>query len=226
MGDHVAFFYGTLMAPAVLFRVCHGNSKPAQVLVDLINIRPAVLHGHERRRVVGMDYPGMIPSSPSSSVRGTVVTGLTDGDIWRLDIFEGSEYTRQKVKVRVLEKTGDARTGDGNVEGEELEAETYIWTASGAKLENREWDFAEFQSEKMRYWVSEEGTGEYAGRESFLGLLKPCSSLMIANPETEVDEAVRDRKNDGTGGRGMDSAIAKVLEQDSQRGKEILGSAV
>ena len=59
--------------------------------------------------------------------------GLTDGDIWRLDIFEGSEYERRKAKVRVLEQGGAKENGEGgmgdvsqpetaNVEGEEVEA--------------------------------------------------------------------------------------------------------
>lgn len=51
-----------------------------------------------------------------------------------------------------------------NAEGQEVvEAETYVWIAGEARLEEREWDFAEFQREKMRFWVGEEGAEEYAG---------------------------------------------------------------
>lgn len=91
--------------------------------------------------------------------------GLTDGDIWRLDVFEGSEYVRRKVGVRVLlpstsrevkdEGMGDlAQKEEDNVEGdEEVEAETYIWVAGEHRLEDDEWDFTEFVREKMGRWV-------------------------------------------------------------------------
>lgn len=117
-------------------------------------------------------------------MRGAYVTGLTDADIWRLDIFEGSEYERVKVKCRVLKPTdagegkvfkdvhvsGNERVVLGNVaqpaqggeegEGEEVEAETYVWIGGEENLEGREWDFTEFQREKLRFWAGDE---EYAG---------------------------------------------------------------
>lgn len=96
-------------------------------------------------------------------MRGTYVTGLTAADIWRLDIFEGDEYERVKVRCRILEAVGDDVTGEGNLEGEEVEAETYLWVAGEERLEGTEWDFGEFQREKMRFWVGREGEGEYAG---------------------------------------------------------------
>ena len=40
------------------------------------------------------------------------MTGLTAADIWRLDIFEGSEYRRDHVKPRILTHIGDE---DGKV---------------------------------------------------------------------------------------------------------------
>lgn len=102
------------------------------------------------------------------------MTGLTDADIYRLDVFEGSEYRREKVKVRILTEIGSAR-GESNVEGEEVDAETYIWIADPGDLDDAEWDFAEFQREKMRFWVGAEGAGEYAGRPSIIGQIDCCS---------------------------------------------------
>jgi len=116
-------------------------------------------------------------------VRGTLVEGLTDGDIWRLDIFEGSEYQRRKVKVRVLQPKNDnvsteqgmgdlSQKEEDNVEGEEVEAETYIWTAGAHRLEAEEWDFAEFVRDKMKRWVGREAaeTDEgFQGRPSING---------------------------------------------------------
>ena len=116
-----------------------------------------------RKRVVGCDYPAIVPDGEredgnrrsdgdakeeASCVRGTYVEGLTDSDIWRLDIFEGEEYERIKVRCRILG------------EGEEVEAETYVWREEGG-LESGEWDFEVFVREKMGKWVG--------GREEFEG---------------------------------------------------------
>lgn len=161
--SHTAFFYGTLMAPSVLHRVCHGSSSPDNPIYAAHNLTttPAILPAHRRHRVADADYPAILPH-PTSTVRGTFVTGLTDADIWRLDIFEGSEYERQKVDVKVLK-------GEDAEEWETVEAETYIWIAGEDQLEGGEWDFDEFKREKMRFWVGAEGEGEYAGRPSIAG---------------------------------------------------------
>jgi gamma-glutamylcyclotransferase (GGCT)/AIG2-like uncharacterized protein YtfP len=162
--SHSAFFYGTLMAPQVLHRVCHGSTSPSNPLYTTHNLKtyPAILHNHRRHRVKSADYPAIVKHE-GSSVRGTYVTGLTQNDIFRLDIFEGDQYVRVPVKAKLLTTVGD-ENGVGNVEGEEVEAETYVWCDLREALEEREWDFAEFQREKMKYWTGEEGEIEYAGK--------------------------------------------------------------
>lgn len=160
------------MAPPVLHRVIWGSqTPPTPAHASLLSIRPAILHAHQRRHVKGADYPAVIPSTPASEVRGTLVEGLTDGDIWRLDIFEGDEYERQNVAVRVLESKG--RAGDaehGDVEGEEVQAQTYIWIAGEQRLETDEWDFEHFVKEKMSRWVGREAAdGGFQGRASING---------------------------------------------------------
>jgi hypothetical protein len=105
------------------------------------------------------------------------VHGLTDGDLWRLDIFEGSEYARRKVSVRVLEQEGDgigdvARPESQNVEGEAVDAESYIWIAGEDRLESEEWDFTEFVRDKMSRWVGREAAEideGFQGRPSING---------------------------------------------------------
>ncbi|KAF3039009.1 hypothetical protein E8E12_006133 [Didymella heteroderae] len=180
--SHTAFFYGTLMAPPVLHRVIWGSqTPPTPAHASLLSIRPAILHAHQRRHVKDADYPAVIPSTHDSEVRGTLVEGLTDGDIWRLDIFEGDEYERRHVKVRVLKSKG--RAGDAeheDVEGDEVSAQTYIWIAGEHRLESEEWDFDHFVKEKMSRWV-----GREAADEGF----------------QDVDDAVA-ALNDPTGGRG------------------------
>jgi hypothetical protein len=157
------------MAPEVLHRVCHGSRSPTNAIYanHQLKVKPAILHNHRRHRVRGADYPAVVPY-PGSSVRGNIVTGLTDQDIWRLDLFEGDEYERRKVQGTILTTVGDEQ-GEGNVEGEEVEVETYIWVAREGELEEEEWDFKQFKEEKMRFWVGREGEGEYAGRSSILG---------------------------------------------------------
>jgi hypothetical protein len=182
--SHTAFFYGTLMAPPVLHRVIWGSqTPPTPAHASLLRVRPAILHAHQRHKVKQADYPAILPTkaASSSSVRGTLVEGLTDGDIWRLDIFEGSEYARRKVNVRVLEQKstkgedglGDiTQKEDENVEGPEVEAETYIWIAGAKYLEPEEWDFAEFVRDKMKRWVGSDAaeTDEgFHGRAAFNG---------------------------------------------------------
>lgn len=147
------------MEPQVLYRVCYGTSTPNSFQKSLLSFRPALLHQHRRHRVLHHDYPAVIPQQ-SSSVRGTYVSGLTDGDIYRLDIFEGNEYERRRVKLKILDTEGD-EAGEGNVEGEELEVETYIWVAGEERLVDGEWDFAEFRREKMHNWIT--SSDEYDG---------------------------------------------------------------
>lgn len=90
------------MAPQVLHCVIFGQVNPEPWQKELISIRPAILHGHRRHRVKGEDYPGILPAYPTSAVLGSVVTGLSEADIYRLDKFEGSEYEKRKVNVQLL----------------------------------------------------------------------------------------------------------------------------
>ena len=155
------------MAPQVLYRVCYGSPNPTTLQKSLLTIRPAILHAYCRRKVRYCDYPAIIPS-PGDSVRGTYVQGLTDADLWRLNIFEGDQYTREKVRIQLLEEVGD-EDGKGNVEGPEVLAETYVWADEEEDLEEGEWDFAVFRREKMSRWIG--GNEEYEGelRPSILG---------------------------------------------------------
>ncbi|KAI1814798.1 AIG2-like family-domain-containing protein [Poronia punctata] len=158
MGDqddtHTAFFYGTLMAPEVFFTVCYrGATNDVGLLRSLHKFQPAILHGYCRRRVMQADYPGIV-ADPDHEVRGMIVTGLTDANMYHLDQFEGREYVRKEVKARILTKVGDDK-GVGNVEGEEVECEVYVFLDKTA-LEDREWDFEEFRTQKMKHWTRED----------------------------------------------------------------------
>lgn len=212
------------MAPPVLHRVIWGSqTPPTPAHASLLSIRPAILHAHQRRKVAHADYPAVIPAA-GCEVRGTLVQGLTDGDIWRLDIFEGSEYARRPVRVRVLEAKG--RVGDaehGHVEGEEVDAQTYVWTAGVHRLEAAEWDFEHFVAEKMARWV-----GREAEDEGFRGALFSVQEglvRMCADDCVDVDDAVA-ALQDPTGGRGANGDISRRLESDGKMEEKVLESAV
>lgn len=168
------------MAPQVLHRVIHGRANPEPWQKNMLTFRPAVLHGYRRHRVRDADYPGIVPiPSPDcskTSVVGTLVSGLTDGDIYRLDQFEGDDYRRQKVQVHTLGNQESSSSSAG-VNGREskpdgrlrdmldtvetsssdkedvVEAVTYVWISGRDDLEETEWDFETFKRDKMAWWV-------------------------------------------------------------------------
>jgi gamma-glutamyl AIG2-like cyclotransferase len=213
--SNTGFFYGTLMAPSVLRRVIFGQSLPDSTTKrPLPSPRPALLKDFQRHRVKNCDYPAIV-SKTDATVRGTLVTGLTEGDWWRLDVFEGDDYTREVVKVLIRKdfKRNDIQTdGEWNTldekeledEGEEILAQTYVWKSGVNYLEPREWDFEEFVREKMWRWAGDtaENEGEY----------------------DELDDAVRDA--DPTGGRHVNGGIITDALKDSKVSEEQLQSAV
>lgn len=187
--SHAAFFYGTLMAPPVLHRVIWGSqTPPTPAHASLLTIRSAILPAHRRHKVRGADYPAILPCSKQGAcVKGTLVEGLTDGDLWRLDIFEGDEYTRRQVRVRVHSPSSSSP-------GEEIDCESYIWTSSPRRLDQSEWDFDEFVRDKMKRWVGREAADADEGFQ-------------------EVDDAVASLQQDPTGGRGTNGNISRQLEE-------------
>jgi len=136
------------MAPEVFFTVCYNMSRPPPALANDHSFHPAVLPGFSRRRVKTEDYPG-ITEQEGHEVRGTLATGLTETNIYRLDYFEGGEYERRILKVKVLK-----HKNDGGPEGEEWEdvnASVYVFQ-NPDRLEAREWDYEEFRREKLQKW--------------------------------------------------------------------------
>lgn len=145
------------MAPEILYRVIYGTTTPAvnpttAILASSLKIAPAVLPDYCRHRVQYADYPGII-AQKGHTVKGTFVTGLTDGDIYRLDRFEGDEYTKEWVEVEVTDGVGE--------KAEKKRAQTYVYSAGEDRLEKVEWDFEEFRKEKLAKWAGSKE--EYAG---------------------------------------------------------------
>lgn len=171
------------MVPAILHRIIHGSSTPEPWQKALLTTRPALLPGYRRYRVQNADYPAILPYTPpeASSVLGVVVTGLTEGDVLRLDVFEGTMYEKRAVKVRVPKSSSSSSSSsskDDNNEDdkslqkgldqaahltgkqeedemEEVEATTYVWTDPEQDLDmGAEWDFESFKRDKLTWWIT------------------------------------------------------------------------
>ncbi|KAK7414716.1 hypothetical protein QQX98_006484 [Neonectria punicea] len=145
-GDFTAFFYGTLMAPEVFFSICYGEQNPPQAIKDMHTFTPARLDGYCRHRVQGADYPGIVPEK-GQTVLGIYATGLTDANIYNLDCFEGSQYDKKIVEVKVLPQDASSTSG-----GLQKKALVYVFNQPDF-LEKREWNFDEFRQEKMTNWI-------------------------------------------------------------------------
>ncbi|TFK75030.1 hypothetical protein BDN72DRAFT_832739 [Pluteus cervinus] len=178
-GVHTAFFYGTLMHPKILRTVIRHNGSQLQIC-------PAILLEHTRHKVKWAEYPGVVPYSRSSKslftrelepeercVRGTLVTGLTEADLGRLDYFEGPDYGRQNVQVHKLgemmsldsyqldeQASGDLlpttpqALPDREVltsESGQTDAQTYVFKDI-SELEAEMWSFEEFVKENAWKW--------------------------------------------------------------------------
>ena len=150
-------------------------------------------------------------------MRGTYVRGLTHGDQFHLDLFEGSQYERIRLRLNLLDGKGNER--------EEMEAETYVWAEDIGGLEAEEWDFEEFRREKMGRWVGSDEEYEGELRPSIAGEWDTLMVDRTANVTMlEVDEAVE--KKDPTGGRGRNSEVGGKLEVKGKSEEEVLESAV
>ncbi|RMZ90069.1 hypothetical protein DV736_g2703, partial [Chaetothyriales sp. CBS 134916] len=235
--NNTAFFYGTLMAPNVLYRVIYGTPHPTPLnypSMNLLKIHSALLHDHQRHRVLGCDYPGVIPHR-GGSVKGTVVSGLTEGDVLRLDIFEGSQYERRRVKVRLLRDIEHSEGGplqfekklqekeklEQDVGVEEVEAQTYIWIDDPLALELEEWDFEEFKRDKMQAWMglSTEDTNGVKMDEGFNDVDRAQAP---AGGSVYTDSGPKD----GMGGRGVNGHIGRELAEAQTKGHQDFASGV
>jgi len=159
--------------------------------------------------------------------------------MWRLDLFEGDEYARRKIRVMVdmeveVEESAPVttlrhvqETGKGKDEQqEELEAETYIWIAGQHRLEDTEWDFDEFVREKMWRWAPGEGAG---GQEDEEGKEGEAEDEGFEDVRKAVEGKRRgEGEVDPTGGRLVGGSFEDAVKQSRSEGgvEEVVRSAV
>uniref|UniRef100_A0A0B7K2W1 Putative gamma-glutamylcyclotransferase n=1 Tax=Bionectria ochroleuca TaxID=29856 RepID=A0A0B7K2W1_BIOOC len=145
-----AFFYGTLMVPGIFYSVCYGQTEVSSEIAKRHTFQPAVLHGYCRRRRRHADSPGITEDS-GHEVFGTLATGLTEAIMTKLDYFEGREYHRRRVKVKLLGHVSDPKD-IGKVQEDERVAEVYVFNKT-SDLEDVEWDLKEFCDERLPAWT-------------------------------------------------------------------------
>ncbi len=123
MSTHV-FTYGSLMFAPVWERVVRGRYRQATALLDQ----------HARFALVDDTYPGMVTTA-GSSVTGVVYFDLDAADLAALDHFEGNEYRRTPVMLRLEDGTA-------------LAAQTYLFEAT-ARLSDQPWNPETFAMDRF-----------------------------------------------------------------------------
>ncbi|HJV25632.1 MAG TPA: gamma-glutamylcyclotransferase family protein [Aromatoleum sp.] len=131
------FTYGSLMCEDIMSAVSGVRSRFAA----------ASLEGFRRQPVSGQTYPGMVPTA-GARVPGVLYLDLPASAWPRLDRFEGEEYERRQVVVRLA---------DGRAEP----AWTYVFRPEFAtRLVEGEWDFERFLATgKARFMARYVGLG-------------------------------------------------------------------
>ncbi|KAK9462689.1 uncharacterized protein V1516DRAFT_694750 [Lipomyces oligophaga] len=130
------------MAPQVLSRVLYGaTSLPS---TSTLKLTPATLAGYTRSSLSDESYPAIIASSEDSEVTGILVQNITWAQLVTLDKFEGDEYERKTVVVKL----------DGS--NEVVEAQCYVWVDDIARLTGVDWDFSDFMKKRFSNWIEKE----------------------------------------------------------------------
>ncbi len=115
------FAYGTLMCEDIM-RAVSGHLPPHE---------RAELADYARHPVVGEHYPGIRPR-PGARVAGVLYRDLGSTALARLDAFEGEQYLRRSVTVRLAD-------------GSAVPAETYVFKPQYAHLlAPGDWDYDAF----------------------------------------------------------------------------------
>lgn len=208
-GHHTAFFYGTLMALPVLYRVLWGTPAPSLARRARLTIHGARLDGYCRHTVRGCDYPGIVVARDGDGdgqqqhVRGRLVSGLTDADLARLDVFEGPQYERRRLRVAVLASI----SVDYNIVIGRTEADTYVFLHPDDLLPGDDWDFVDFERNKM-------------GR--FIGAIEPLEPLESEMPPKVSFQFAHGFLGGGSvGGSGVGGSSVgggdKIPAEDAQR---------
>ena len=123
------FTYGSLMFPVVWDRVVLGRYRSSE----------ATVHGFQRLRIRGEQYPALIINPNAGALTGRVYFDVTANDIARLDHFETSDYARVTIAVTIA--------------GKALAADAYL-ALKPETLEQMEWSPETFELEGIASFLA------------------------------------------------------------------------
>ncbi|MCO6046881.1 gamma-glutamylcyclotransferase [Aeoliella sp. ICT_H6.2] len=127
--SHV-FVYGTLIAPEMI----------SAVTGQLFHGTTAVAPGFKRAYLTERVYPGIVVD-PASEVEGLVYLDVDEESLRRLDYFEGPEYVRGTLAVRLED-------------GRQVQAQAYIIpAANGHLMTERPWSVEYFVAQDLSGFV-------------------------------------------------------------------------
>lgn len=119
-----------------------------------------VLKNHSRHPVRDRVYPGVIPStSTSSSVEGVLLFDLSPLEMKLLDYFEEEsiDYRRTDVQVQIPDVDTSIQstlTENTNSDGS-LATQAYIWCKHISTLDlPKDWDYANFRQQHLDWYLS------------------------------------------------------------------------
>lgn len=124
------FVYGTLMSEKVLKKVL-----PTTTTIKYGN--QAILDNYHRYKVKNESYPAIYPFQ-GKNVRGKLLLNISDAELEYLDAYEGDEYTRRKVIVKILENQKEVP--ENEIEG--VYAYTFNDTEKSRLYDT--WSFSEY----------------------------------------------------------------------------------
>ncbi|HSH20161.1 MAG TPA: gamma-glutamylcyclotransferase family protein [Draconibacterium sp.] len=123
------FVYGTLLSQEIIKNLTGKSFKTS----------PAVLKGYKKHCVKGGDYPAIIKMKDSNTA-GIVIENVDDDSIDILSFYEGDDYEKKFVTV----------LSNGQSKG----VFAFVWRKSAAYLEDREWDFQQFQENSLEIYLN------------------------------------------------------------------------
>ena len=131
MSDAV-FVYGTLMVPEIWQAVTRTLSPP--------QARPGLLHGYQRRKVEGADFPGIFATGNDDDiVRGCVYESITAKVFDQLDRYEDQFYQRVEIVVEIEDASSKT-----------LACQTYLIPPSKIHILSSEpWDLEWFKANAL-----------------------------------------------------------------------------
>ncbi|EWM20337.1 aig2-like protein [Nannochloropsis gaditana] len=119
------FVYGSLMSPEVVKELL--GRIPPQI--------PGTLFGYTRWRVPDQVYPGILPGPVGKSeVPGFLVKDLLASEVEIFDAFEGDDYIKTPVTIRVSEASPHLHPG-------EHQAWAYVWKPVPGQPLVEHWDY-------------------------------------------------------------------------------------